>query len=143
MTRVEILAAATELVGARKPFVLGTVDAEGKPQLRWMGDLLLEEPLVIWMACGAQSRKIAQLAANPSAQLVFSGPDFMTVATLSGHCEVRGDAEAKQKVWDSIPALTHYSSGPEDPKMTALRFVTKRVEVLQMTAGMEPQVAEF
>ena len=143
MTKDEIIAIAAELVGQRKPFVLGTVDAEGKPQMRWMGDLVLETPLVVWMAGGAQSRKVAQLQANPQAQVIFQAPDFSTVVTLSGRCELRADAEAKQKVWDGIPALARYSSGPDDPNLAAFRFVTERIEVLQMSAGMEPLVAEL
>ena len=143
MTKDEIIAIAVELVGARKPFVLGTVDAAGQPQMRWMGDLLREEPLVIWMAGGAQSRKVVQLQAHPQAQLILQAPDFSTVVTLSGRCETCTDAASKQKVWDGIPGLARHSSGPDDPKMAALRFVTERVEVLQMAAGTEPLVAEL
>ncbi len=143
MNRDEIISAAQQLASEGKPFMLGTVDQQGGPQMRWMGGLVLEEPLVVWMACGAQSRKVAQLAANPQAQLVFTSPDYMTVATLSGTCEIRADAESRQKVWDGIPALARYSSGPQDPAMVAMRFVTQRVELLGMAAGMQPQVAEL
>ena len=43
MTKDEIMAAARDLAGARKPFVRGTVDACRCPQLRWRGDLRLPE----------------------------------------------------------------------------------------------------
>jgi general stress protein 26 len=143
MSKDEIVAVALELAASHKPFMMGTVDTLGRPQMRWMGGLVLEEPLVIWMACGAKSRKIGQLQARPTAQLVFSKDDFSTVVTLSGRCELRCDANSKQKVWDGIPGLAQYNTGPDDPKLAVLRFVTKRIEVLRVGEGLEPQVAEL
>jgi general stress protein 26 len=143
MNKEEIIAVAREMAGAHKPFMFGTVDALGRPQLRWMGDLILEEPLVIWMACDRHSRKIGQVQARPAAQLVFHSDDFSTVVTVSGRCDVRCDAANKKKVWEGMPALERYMTGPEDPKLATLRFVGTRVELLRVGEGMEPQVAEI
>jgi general stress protein 26 len=143
MTKEEIIAVARKMAEAHKPFMLGTVDTLGRPQLRWMGDLVLDEPLTLWMSCDRHSRKVAQVQARPAAQVVFHADDFSTVVTLSGRCDVRVDAAHKQKVWEGIPALARYRSGPEDPNLAVLRFVTKRIEVLQLPEGRKPEVAEL
>ena len=143
MNKEEIIAVAREMAKSHRPFMLGTVDALGRPQVRWMGDLLLEEPLVMWMACQRQSRKVGQIQARPAAQVVFSSDDFSTVVTVSGRCDVRVDAANKKKVWEGIPTLARYMSGPEDPNLATLRFVGTRVELLKLAEGREPQVAEL
>jgi len=144
MTQPEVVAAAKELIAAPTPFVLSTVDGEGRPQSRWMGGLVLEEPFTIWMAAGAGSRKMDQVSAHPQAQLLFQTPDFSRVITVSGHCEILDSAAVKQQLWAQMPALARYFSGPEDPHLGVLRFEAKRVELLMIQdQGREPLVAEL
>jgi len=144
VTRDEILAAAQELARSKAPFVFATVDAEGAPQVRWMGGLVLDEPFQVWMMSGAQARKMAQIRGNPAAQLVFSTPDFSRVITVSGTCEVSEDLACKQRVWVAMPELAQFVSGPEDPDFGLVEFVGKRLELLAIRElGPEPLVAEL
>jgi general stress protein 26 len=144
MERDDIIRIAQDLAGADKPFVLATVDAEAYPRLRWMGGLVLEEPLTAYMATGVRSRKVDQIRAKPRAQLLFQTEDFGTVVTLYGTCEILDDPATKQMVWDGIPALANHASGPDDPGLSIIRFTTARVEVLRMAEhGEEPLVAEL
>jgi len=144
MDKNRIIAAARELILSNKTFVLATVGEDGGPRMRWMGDLLLDDPLLITMACGASSRKMDHVRANPSAQLMFQTADYTTVVTLFGVCEILEDAETKRLVWDSMPALDHYFPGPDAPEFGLLRFKTQRVELLGLqTHGHEPLVADL
>ena len=144
MERDEIIAAAQELIRNNKVFVLATVGEDGGPRMRWMGDLVLDEPLTITMACGAKSRKMDQVRANPAAQLMFQTADYATVVTLFGTCEILTDAATKQRVWDALPSLKDYSSGPDDPGLGILCFKTQRVELLGLqTHGMAPLAVEL
>jgi general stress protein 26 len=143
MARETTIAGAQEMIRAGKPFVLGTVDRDGAPQMRWMGGLLLELPLTIYMAAGADSRKMRQIRANPRAQLMFQDEDFAHVATLSGTCEIVEDIATKRRVWDGIPGCAEHFGGPEDPNFGVIKFVCRRVELLATSESHEPAVAEM
>jgi len=143
MTRDEIIGATRELIGAGGSFVLATVDQEGCPQVRWMGAALREEPLTLYMAAGANSRKMDQIRANKRSQLMFQNSDYSQVATLCGDCDVAEDMEVKRRVWDGIPGASQFFSGPDDPNFGVVRFVTRRVELLDTKQGHTPMVADL
>jgi len=120
--------------------VLATVDEDGKPRMRWMGALVEDpdEPWTFYLACGAESRKMAQIGQNPNAQLLFSQTDEWNVATLSGTAEASQDAEIRQMMWDSISAIHKYYEGPDDPKMGVIKFKTQSMELLARHERREP-----
>jgi general stress protein 26 len=142
MDRQAIIEAAKDLVRAGRSFVLATVDSEGVPQVRWMGAAYLEEPFVVYMAAGAESRKIGQMGSHPKSQLMFQTEDYSRVATLTGTCGVVEDVETKRRVFEGIPGAAQYFSGPEDATFAALKFECQRVEMLGMAEGMAPVSAE-
>ena len=93
MDRQAIVDAALELIRAGRAFVFATVDDTGFPQIRWMGGAFLEEPLTVYMAAGAGSRKMRQIGGHPEAQLMFQSEDFSRVATLTGNiCTMTTDS---------------------------------------------------
>jgi general stress protein 26 len=143
MSKHEVIGAAQDLIRAGGSFVLATVDQDGIPQVRWMGAALLEEPLTVYMVAGAESRKMGQMKAHPKSQLMFQSADYARVATLSGTCEIVGDAKTKQRVWDGIPGAANFFKGPDDPGFGAIRFVCTRVEVLGLKEGMATAAAEL
>ena len=143
MTSNEIIGATRELIGAGGSFVLATVDREGCPQLRWMGAALLEEPLTLYMAAGANSRKMDQIRANKRSQLMFQNSEYSRVATLCGDCDVVEEAEIKRRVWDGMPGVAQFFSGADDTNFGVIRFVTRRVELLDMNQGHTPMVADL
>ena len=143
MEREEIIAATQAMCKAGAPFVFATVGEDGGPRMRWMGGLYLEEPLTIFMAGGAKARKMGQIHRDPLGQLLFQSPDFSTVVTLFGDCTVVDSLEVRQKLWEAIPQLANYMSGPDDPEFGVVRFDTKKIEVLSMAGGLEPQVLEL
>ncbi len=125
--------------------VLATVDAEGKPQMRWMG-AVVEDPDAPWtfyLACGKNSRKMAQIAQNPHAQLLFSKEDDWQVATLSGTAEAVDCAHCRQLLWDNVPAMQQYYSGVDDPNMGIIKFTTRCLELLAMSEAHEPYCFEL
>ena len=144
MTTDELIKFAQQFVQEHSVFVLATAGEGGAPRMRWMGALLLEEPFTLYMACGANSRKMDQVRANPQAQLMFQNAQFSEVVTLFGECEVTDDAEMKQRLWDSLPAMEQYFKGPDDPGLGVLKFTAQRIELLGLqTHGPEPLVAEL
>lgn len=114
--------------------VLATVDADGQPWMRWMGALVEcpEHPWTFYLACVKGSRKLAQIAANPKAQLLFTKQDTWEVATLSGVAEAVDTPEIRQLLWDAVPAMRQYYSGQDDPQMGLIEFTTHCVELMSM-----------
>jgi len=143
MDKTEIVSAALDLVRAGRSFAFATVDGDGTPQIRWMGGAHLEEPFAIYMACGAGSRKMGQIASHPRSQLMFHAEDFSRVATLTGTSEVVTEAEVKRRVFEGIAGASQYFSGPDDPNFGAIKFTCWRVEVLGMSEGMGVESAEL
>ena len=143
MGRDEIIAMTKELAQAERPFVLATTDQEGRPQMRWMGGCVIDDPLTFWMAAGAKSRKMGQIRGNPAGQLMFQDEQYGRVATVTGECEIVEDIEAKRRLWERMPQLSRYVSGPEDPEFGVIKLIAKHVEALNMAEGMGSQVAEL
>lgn len=128
------------MVAQHNLHLLATVDADGRPHCRWMG-ALVEDPQAPWtfyLACGKASRKMAQIAANPNAQLVFSDPSKWDVATLSGTAVAEAGLAARQWLFDAVPAMKTYYSGPADPAMGVIKFKTRCVELLAGHESHEP-----
>lgn len=135
----EIMAAVHNL------HVLATVDADGKPQMRWMGALVEhpEQPWTFFLACGKVSRKMAQIAANPHAQLLFSKEDDWQMATLSGTAEAVDCEHCRKLLWDGCPAMHQYYSGVDDPNMGIIMFTTRCMESVSMAEGLQTHCFEL
>lgn len=125
--------------------VLATVDAEGKPQMRWMGAVVEgpDAPWTFYLACGKNSRKMAQIAQNNHAQLLFSKEDDWQVATLSGTAEAVDTPAIRQLLWNAIPDMDKYYSGVDDPNMGIIKFTTRCLELLAMSEAHEPYCFEL
>ncbi|MEN6301234.1 MAG: pyridoxamine 5'-phosphate oxidase family protein [Armatimonadia bacterium] len=125
--------------------VLATVDSEGKPRMRWMG-ALYEDPKAPWtfyLVCGKDSRKMHQISANNHAQMLFSKQDEWQVATLSGTATVVDTAELRGLLWNGIPMMDKYYSGPDDPNMGIIQFKTRCMELLALDEQHEPYCFEL
>ncbi len=125
--------------------VLATVGADGKPHMRWMGALVEhpEQPWTFFLVCNKESRKMAQIAANNQAQLLFTNQDKWEIASLSGTVEAADCPECRKMMWDSVPAMSRYYSGPDDPKMAIILFKTECLELLAMSEGHQVYCLEL
>ncbi len=144
MDRHEIIETARAIARSGRPFVLATVDSSGAPHVRWMGGMVIEPPFTALMPAGVASRKMTQIRSNPCAQLLLTSEDFTCVATLDGACEIVTESDAKQRLWEALPALNGHYSGPDDPTFGAIRFRPRRVELLMSREHCRvPLVAEL
>jgi general stress protein 26 len=125
-------------------FIMATVDADGKPCMRWMGAFARDpgDPWVLYAASFSGARKMKQIAANPNMQLLFAKPDLSEVVTLIGTAEVEGSPEIKQLLWDAIPMLGQYFTSVEGEDFGIIRFTTKCMELLAMQEQHEPYCLE-
>jgi general stress protein 26 len=140
MTPEQALDRVAELLSENPNYVLATVDMSNAPQMRWMGAIVRDpgHPHVFYMASASRARKVAQLLANPAAQLLLNTPDFACVGTVAGHATMEMDQAVKNRVWDSIPQATQYFSGPEGEDFGVIRFAVTHIEVLCLGSSHEP-----
>lgn len=145
MTRDEAIAKTRELIAAKAPFVMATVDADGKPQIRWMGAFTLDPccEVVGYIECGASSRKVTEIRANPATQLLLSTQDYDCTVRISGVSEVVEDLEVKKMVWDAVPVSGQYFPSHDSPEFGVIKFTAKSFELLCMSAGMEAVTVEL
>jgi general stress protein 26 len=114
--------------------VLATVDEQNAPRMRWMGALVEdpEHPWTFYLACGKESRKMAQIAGNDRAQLLFTNQDSWEVATLSGSAEAVDSVAVRQLLWEGCAPMRRYYKGVDDPTMGIICFTTRCLELLTM-----------
>lgn len=126
--------------GGTVPFVMATVDADGKPCMRWMGAYCPDpnNEWILYSACFSGSRKTRQIAANCHMQLMFTSVDYSEVATLIGIAEKVDCPETKKLIWDTVPACADYFSAPDGEDFGVIKFTTKRLELLAMDEKPEP-----
>lgn len=107
--------------------VLATVEGD-TPKARPMmphvddnGDLLL--------AVLPHSRTITQIKANPRVEMCYIDRK-MNFARVAGNAAVTDDAAKKELVWNNVPMLRQYFTGPQDPNLILIEITTDTVEAM-------------
>src|SRR3989338_623656 len=88
------------------------------------GDLLL--------ALLPQSRTIQQIKENPLVEICYVDRK-MCYCRVSGKATVSDDPEKKEAVWNNVPMLRQYFSGPQDPQFVLIEINTETAEVMSPT----------
>lgn len=105
--------------------VLATTEND-QPRARPMMPLLDEDGNFLLAVLG-HSRTISQVKANPKVEMCFIDRK-MSFARVTGLGKISTDAEKKEQVWNYIPMLRQYFSGPEDPNFILIEIDTQSVE---------------
>jgi len=107
--------------------ILATVD-QGQPKARPMMPYLAENG-DLWLAILAKSRTIQQIQKHPDVEICYVDRK-MCFARVKGRAAVSEDADKKSEVWENIPMLRQYFTGPEDPHFKLIDITTGEVEVM-------------
>jgi len=107
--------------------VLCTVEGN-QPRARPMMPYLGEDGNLL-LAVLAHSRTIKQIKANPKVEFCFIDRK-MGFARISGLAAVSTDPEKKERVWNYIPMLRQYFSGPADTNFVLIEIDTNTVEAM-------------
>ncbi len=90
--RAKLLAAARQIMTAQTYCAFITVDAEGRPQVRTINPFPPEEDMTVWFATGVQTRKVAELKANPHVAVYYADHKNATgYVQLSGRAVLVSD----------------------------------------------------
>lgn len=116
--------------------------AEGKPWVRYVMAFMNEE-LTIRVATGIDTRKVAQIKANPEVHVTAG---FTTLQTTKAYLQIQGRAEVSQSdderqgLW--YDHLKAYFSGPDDPRYAVIIIKPTKIELAAMTGGAQTAVWE-
>ncbi len=102
----------------------GTIGLDGWPNVRVLLVAARDGVDTIWFATGADSKKIAELKANPKATIYGYDGEAMQEFRLFGQVDMRTDAEARQKIWRD-DFIEHFPGGMDSPDMVVLQFKTE------------------
>lgn len=109
---------------------LATVDGN-QPKVRPMMPYLSDEGL-LFLALLPSSRTIPQIKKNPHVEFCFVDRK-MWLCRVEGIAKVGHDFEKKEMVWNNVPMLRQYFSGPEDSNLILLEIEITRVEAMTPT----------
>lgn len=131
MTHEQAIQRVEEIISSGQAFVMATVDADGRPHMRWMGAVARDphDRRVGYLISSSQANKMRHLAANPATQLLFTTPKYETIVILDGESEAVTDQVTRKMVWDAIPAAADYFSGPDSEEYGVIRFTACCLEV--------------
>ena len=99
-----------------------------QPKARPMMPYLNEDGNFLLAVLG-NSQTIDQIKINPKVEFCFIDRK-MSFARISGLAKVSTDAGKKELVWNYIPMLRQYFSGPEDSNFVLIEIDTNRVEAM-------------
>lgn len=103
----DVINLAKSLVNGHYPGILATVDAAGKPQLRWMSTLAFDEFPVFHTLTSPGSHKVEEIKANPKVNWMFFNKDLSLIVNLKGRARVIEDGPSLKRIWQHIVDLSH------------------------------------
>lgn len=95
--------------------------AEGLFATRPMAPELIDGEGNFWFLSADDSHKNRELAADPTAQLLFQGSSYSDYLSLHGIVSISRDKAMIHKLWDSM-MKTWFTEGEDDPRITVLKF---------------------
>lgn len=144
-----VLDAAREVMAAARFCSLVTLDATGHPQARIMDPFAPEDDFTVWLATNSGTRKVAQLAADERATLVYFDPQGVGYVTLLGTAEIVREPAEKARRWKEEWA-DFYEDGHRGEDFVLIRFRPHRLEVVSIAhqvashpRGWKPAIVEL
>ena len=99
---------------------------ENQPRVRPMMPYLTDEGEIL-LALLSRSRTIPQIRQNPLVEVCFVDRK-MWYCRISGRAVISNDLAKKQVLWDAIPMLKQYFSGPQDESFIFASIAINEVE---------------
>jgi len=123
MKREEAIEKGLALANRSNIAMLGTIGAEGHPNVRAMIKMENEGLKRIWFTTNTSSRKIPQLQKNPKSSVYFVDFDKWMGLMLVGSIAILQDLESRKRCWRE-GFEKYYPKGVDEPDYSVLRFTT-------------------
>jgi general stress protein 26 len=102
----DIYGLVQELIDGTHPGILTTVDAEGRPQARWMSTFCVDTFPVFYTLTAPGTRKVTQIQGHPEVNWMFFNRDLSLIVTLGGKARVVTEAKLLRKAWKRVKDKT-------------------------------------
>jgi len=136
MEEKELKQECLKLMETAEAVYLSTVDGDGYPQSRVMGNLRSkeqcqiaeelfaghDEDFLIYMLTGHSSDKMRQIRANSKVGVYFCNSAEFHTLLLVGNAEEIDDPDLKKRIWQDEWKI-HWPGGPEDPEFVMLKLL--------------------
>ena len=118
MTKQELLARLTAILEEAKTGLLATVDAEGRPRMRWMTPALLPGRAGALFALTSPGfAKTAQISGQPCVEWMFQSPSLTEIVTLRGRINLLDNPSIRSEVLEVVgPRLRAFWKLNEDER---------------------------
>ena len=118
---------------------LATVE-NNEPRVRPMMPHLADDGTLL-LAILSHSRMIEQIKKNPKVEMCYLDRK-MCFCRIKGNGKISEDLEKKEIVWNNIPMLRNYFSGPADSNYVLIEIHTDSIETMTPTQKA-PDVVQF
>ena len=115
-----------EMISKARFAMMGTYDAQGTAHSRPMA-AIEHEGRELWFFARSDSRKVAELEADPRVLLDYADGSGQNYVSIVGRARIARDAERARALW-SEPLRTWFPDGPEDPHITLIEVEMERAE---------------
>ncbi|MFH1360796.1 MAG: pyridoxamine 5'-phosphate oxidase family protein [Candidatus Omnitrophota bacterium] len=115
-------------------------DEGNQPRVRPVGPYLSEDGELL-IAILSHSRSIQQIQKNPMVELCFVDRK-MAFCRITGQAKISQDAGKRETVWNHVPQLKQYASGPQDKIFTLVEVNISAAESMS-PSDKTPQKVEF
>jgi general stress protein 26 len=128
----DVINLARSIVNGHYPGILGTIDLDGRPQMRWMSTLAFDEFPVFQTLTTPDSRKVREILAHPDVNWMFFNKDLSLVVNLRGRARVLNDGPTLKRIWQRIVDMSHayfLEHYHKKPGFCAIETVVETIEV--------------
>ncbi len=130
--REELILAAKELMESAGYCALITLDDEGRARVRVMDPFAPDDDLTVWFGTNSESRKVAQIKADPRVTLYYFDSD------ASGYVMIHGIATM---VDDDVEIEKHWKESWEDfypnkSRYTLIKVIPDWMEIVSISRGI-------
>ncbi len=98
-TDTVLLSAAREIISSATTCALITLDEEGRPSVRAMETLPLDDDFIVWFGTNPKSRKVIEIKNNSRVTLYYLDNDASGYVTIHGTAKIIADKKAKEAHW--------------------------------------------
>ena len=103
----DIVGLAKSLVDGRHMGILGTVNQEGNPEVRWMSTLSFEDFPVFHSLTSPHSHKVGHIQHHPDVNWMFFNEDRSLILNLIGKARILTDTPTLKRIWKKVEDKSH------------------------------------
>lgn len=143
MDKNEVLGEIAKIIDEVNTAVLGTVDQEGKPDLRWMTPVMLRgRANALFTVTFPQAKKVRHILRNNQVQWLFQTKALDTVVTVEGRVNLLENPSIRNEVLEAVGPRLHafWKVTPDERDLMVMETVIERAVYYKPMKGLKVPV---